>query len=119
MRNELMALLKTEFNVPVKLQGSLAPTEAYPARFFTIWNDETTDGHHYDNAPIAIEWDFSVFFYSEDPQDVIDTTEEAIQLLRTNGWIIDGRGYDVASDEPTHTGRGFDAIYSKREILGA
>lgn len=119
MRNTLMNLLKDEFNVPVRLQGSLAPSEAYPERFFTIWNAETEDGHHYDNGPIAIEWDFSVFFYSRDPKDVIDTTTAAIMLLKANDWIIDGRGYDVASDEPTHTGRGFDAIYSRREALGA
>ena len=31
--------------------------------------------------------------------------------LKAAGWIVSGRGYDVASDEPTHTGRGFDALY--------
>lgn len=114
MRAEITELLKTICE-PVRLQGSFAPTEAYPDEFFTIWNNDSTDWNHYDNDPTGTEWSFTVFFYSNNPSAVITKTREAIRLLRSNGWIVDGQGYDVAADEPTFTGRAFEAIYPERE----
>ena len=29
----------------------------------------------------------------------------AAQKMKENGWTIEGKGEDVASDQPTHTGR--------------
>ena len=36
---------------------------------------------------------------------------KAIEALRAAGWVITGAGHAVASDEATHTGRGFTAVY--------
>ena len=36
---------------------------------------------------------------------------EAKALLKSAGWIVNGAGYDIASDEPTHTGRGLTILY--------
>ena len=110
MKETLIALLGT-LKYPVKLQGTITKDEAYPASFFTIWNTETIDGHHYDNGPISVVWEFSIFFFSTDPTLVNTVLDEAIALLKTNGWIITGRGYDAPSDEASHTGRAFDALY--------
>ena len=115
MRNEITALLETICQT-VRLQGSFSPTEAYPPEFFTIWNNDSTDWSHYDNAPTGTVWDFTVYFYSNDPSNVITKTGAAIALLRSNGWIVDGKGYDVAADDPTFTGRAFEAVFPNLEI---
>lgn len=116
MRDTLINLLETEFNhnYPVRLQGSLAPDEAYPDSFFTVWNPDTSDGNHYDNAAAWWSHTFTIYFYSTDPGLVLSVISAAIALLRGAGWLVDGKGYDVASDEETHTGRAFDAVYMER-----
>lgn len=110
MKNELINLLET-LNYPVMLQGSLAENAKYPDSFFTYWNNETSDGNHYDNEPITYTWDFTIYFYSVDPILVNAVLLQAKSRLKQNGWIVGGKGYDVPSDEPTHTGRAIDVLY--------
>jgi hypothetical protein len=113
MKDALISLLES-FGYPVRLQGSLAEDEAYPESFFTFWNNDTSDGSHYDNDAISYIWDFDVNFYSSNPALVNTVLLEVRTLLKNNGWIISGKGYDVASDEPTHTGRQINTIYIER-----
>lgn len=101
----------SHFNLPVIRQGSMAQDDKYPAEFFTFWNNSSDDESHYDNAPVSTVWDFDVNFYSSEPDNVSKTLTEAIGELRQAGFIISGKGYDVASDEPTHTGRGVNVLY--------
>lgn len=110
MKEALIALLET-FGYPVRLQGSLSPKEAYPNSFFTYWNNEVADGHHYDNDAIYFEWNFTVSFYSTDPSLVNTVLVQLRTLLKQNGWIVRGKGYDASSDEITHTGRAIDILY--------
>ena len=114
MKETLIELLET-FGYPVRLQGSLREDEPYPVSFFTFWNGETYDGAHYDNDAISYIWSFDVNFYSSDPSLVNTTLREARDLLKKNGFIISGIGYDVPSDEPTHTGRGMNALIIERK----
>lgn len=116
MTDELITLLAEEYGLPVKRQGSLSPREGYPAEFFTFWNNETESLAEYDNLPHATAWSYDVNFYGTDPARVMSVSLSAADLLRNNGWIIDGKGYDVPSDEITHTGRGFTAIFREREV---
>ena len=113
MKDNLITILET-FGYPVRLQGSFAEDEEYPESFFTFWNNDTSDGSHYDNNPINYVWDFDVNFYSIDPDLVNTILLEAKTKLRSSGWIVSGKGHDVASDEPTHTGRGIHAVYIER-----
>lgn len=106
MKNELITLLKT-FNYPVFLQGSMNTDDTYPPSFFTFWNYETPEDSHYDNEAVRAIWGFWVYFYSDDPLLVDTKLDEARKLLKRNGWIVDGKGKDVASDVETHTGRMF------------
>lgn len=110
MKQELINLLSI-YDYPVILQGTLTESEKYPNSFFTIWNNETSDGSHYDNDAIDYIWDFTIYFYSTNPSLVNTVLLQAKNLLKTNGWIISGKGYDVPSDEPSHTGRAIDALY--------
>lgn len=95
-------------------QGSLAPNERYPDRFFTFWNPDTYDHKHYDNTASGTVWELDVSFYSTDTMDVYNALDAAVQALKGAGWIISGRGHAVASDEATHTGRGFTAVYLEK-----
>ena len=114
MKQELIDLLES-FGYQVRLQGSLTEQEKYPDSFFTVWNNSADDGSHYDNEAINYVWDFTVYFYSIDPTLVNTKILEAKTLLKQNGWIVGGKGYDVPSDEITHTGRAIDVLFLEHE----
>lgn len=114
MEDRLITLLSGRFGYPVRRQGSLSSDEPYPSDFFTFWNDSSEDLSHYDNDAVSYTWRFSIYFYSTNPDHVYTVPLEAIEALKEEGWIINGRGYDVPSDEITHTGRAFDCIYIER-----
>lgn len=92
------------------LQGSLAEDAPYPNDFVTFWINSTADGSHFDNAVNSIEWNFSVIFYSSDPEKVEKKPREIIKALRAAGFIPQGLGQDIPSDEPSHTGWAMDFI---------
>ena len=113
MEDLLISTLEA-FGYPVMLQGSLLPNEPYPDNFFTFWNNGSRDGTHYDNAAASVIYRYEINFYSNNPANVYDVLRAAIAKLRAAGFIISGDGYSVASDEPTHDGRGVDASYLGR-----
>ena len=96
---------------PVFRQGSLTEEQPYPETFFTFWNNLSEDHAHYDNAEYGTRWEFDVNVYSVDPVQTYDLLDAARAALKSEGWIISGRGYDVPTDEPTHTGRGMSVLY--------
>ena len=110
MEDQLIQLLET-FKYPVIRQGSLSEEEAYLDSFFTFWNNDSPDHAHYDNTEYGTTWDFDVNFYSTDPAKTYSILSVARKSLKEKGWIIPGKGYDVASDEITHTGRGMRAYF--------
>ena len=113
MEDLLIDTLST-FGYSVMLQGSLLPNEPYPDDFFTFWNNSSRDGTHYDNAASSVLYRYEVNFYSNNPEHVYNVLRAAITKLRAAGFIISGDGYSVASDEPTHDGRGVDVMYLRR-----
>lgn len=100
---------------PVMLQGSLLPHEPYPDSFFTYWNDSADGTSYYSNNESAILWVYSLNFYSTDLMLVSTKLLEAKALLKKEGFIVSGAGYDVPSDEPTHTGRGISLLYRQEQ----
>lgn len=109
MKDEFIKILES-FGFPVFQQGSLNKDEAYPESFFTFWNNESEDNEFYDNKENSYIWNFDLNFYSSDPDLVNTKLLEAKKKLKENGFIVRGKGYDVASDEPTHTGRGINVL---------
>lgn len=114
MVDNLIGLLET-LKVPVIKQGSLAPNEPYPETFITFWGRNEDEHSAYDNETQLAEYDFDVNVYSTSPNTAYTMLESIRQLLKANGYIITTRGFDVQSDEPTHTGRGLDVAYLKTE----
>ncbi len=100
---------------PVFLQGSLGDDEQYPDNFFTFWNASSESSAFYDDVQHAIIYTYRVYFYSADSSNVYSAVRQAINNLRSVGFLIDGDGYSVPVDEPTHDGRGFTAVYKKYE----
>lgn len=110
MEDNLIEILST-FGYEVYRQGSMSDDEEYPETFFTFWNNDSPDHAHYDNSEYGIAWDFDVNVYSSDPTLTYSVLANARTALKAAGWIIPGKGYDVASDQATHTGRGMNALY--------
>ena len=108
----LINTLNTNFkDYPVYLQGSISRDEAYPESFFTFWNNSSNDSGFYDNSETECIWDFDLNFYSSDPTLVNTVLLSAKSALKGVGFIPDGNGYDVMSDEATHTGRGINLLF--------
>lgn len=97
-----------KFGFPVFLQGSLNEDDVYPDSFITFWTDDVTDEAHYDDETTARVWDFSVIFYSNDPALVNSKPEEIRKSLKSAGFIPQGKGRDIPSDENSHTGWAMD-----------
>ena len=102
------------FGYPIYLQGSMSKDDAYPPSFFTFWNNSTSDEAFFDNQETRTIWDFDLNFYSDDPSLVNGVLLQAKYLLKAEGFIPSGSGYDVLSDEPTHTGRGMNLLYIEK-----
>lgn len=111
MEDLLIRVLESAYSYPVFLQGSLPPEKSYPTHFFTYWNDAADGSSYFSNEEGAIIWQYSLNFYSTDPNLVNSRLLEAKALLKNAGFIVSGAGYSVMSDEPTHTGRGITVVY--------
>lgn len=109
----LIELLET-FGFPVYRQGSLAKNAPYPDTFFTFWENPENETD-YDNETKFVIYDFNVYVYSNDPEVLAARLSAARTLLKQNNFIIVQRGFDVASDEKSHTGKGFEVGYINRE----
>lgn len=97
----------------VFLQGTLAPDMAYPDSFITFWTNYTDDNSHFDDETFSIDWNFSVIYYSSDPALVNSVPATIITALKNAGFIPQGKGNDVQSDVPSHTGWAMDFIYTE------
>lgn len=104
MKQLLIQTLETICPDKVFLQGTLNPNEAYPDEFITFWTDYTDDNAHYDNSVKSVDWNFSVIFYSNNPDRVASVPALIRSALKNAGFIPQGKGNDVLSDVQTHTG---------------
>lgn len=110
MEDNLIAILES-FKYPVYRQGSMSNDAEYPETFFTFWNNNSPDHSHYDNSEYGTAWDFNIYVYSSNPVMTYSLLLDARNALKKAGWIVGSKGFDVSSDEPTHTGRGLQIYY--------
>lgn len=113
MKQALIDVLETFCPNDVYLQGT-APSN-YPDTFITFWTNYTDDNKHFDDDVFSVDWNFSVMFYSTDPSLVNSKPDEIRSALKQAGFIPQGKGNDIPSDEQSHTGWAMDFIYT--EIL--
>lgn len=112
MKQKLIDALAA-FDYPVFLQGTLNPADAYPKTFITFFTDSTNDNGHFENETNAVNWYFSVILYSDDPKTVNTKPKEIIAALKQEGFMPQGIGNDILSDEPTHTGWAMDFVITE------
>lgn len=110
MEDSLIEILQS-FGYPVYRQGSMSNDAVYPETFFTFWNNSSPNHAHYDNDEYGTAWDFNIFVYSSDSELVYSLLMQARKALKEAGWVTPSKGFDVASDEATHTGRGLEIFY--------
>lgn len=103
MKALLIDTLET-LGYPVYLLGTIGEDEPFPPSFITFFTLDSPDNAHFDNAPASWAWRYQVTFYSSDPALVASVPDEIRKALRAVGFIPNGRGRDIPSDEPTHTG---------------
>ena len=111
MKDLLISVLERFCPDNVYLQGTLNPDDAYPQKFITFFTSSTDDNAFYDNAVAAVDWDFSVMFYSTDPVEVNTIPAQIRSALKAAGFIPQGVGNDLMANRPTHTGWAMDFIY--------
>ena len=99
---ELLYNTLSALGYPVYLQGT-AP-QNYPDSFVTYWTIDTPAAAEFDNSLLLSEWQFYVYFYSTDPELVRSVPEEIRKALKAAGFTPQGKGRDLLSDDPAHTG---------------
>lgn len=88
----------------VKIQGTYQEGEEYPDTFITFFTIDVPELKHHDDEVSSWEWNFQVMNYSTNP-DTVQTQADSIRsALKAAGFIPQGKGQDLLSDEPTHTG---------------
>lgn len=109
MKTKLIEILET-ICPNVYLQGTLNEKEAFPDSFITFWTDATEDDTFYDDGAKSEIWHFSVIFYSNDPKLVETKPAEIYAALKAAGFIPQGKGNDIPSGQPSHTGWAMDFV---------
>ena len=100
-----------EMGYPHWLMHTMPAHQRYPESFFTFLSIDAPFEAHYNNAPHAVVWAFWIGFYSSKPALMETVRLALVKRLRAAGWVVDGLGEDVQSDEPTHTGWRITAYY--------
>ena len=95
---------------PVYLQGTFSGDQ-YPPVFFTYIVNASDDRAHYNDNTTSWTWQFTVIFYTNDPT-LLDTVPEAARAaLKAAGFIPQGKGLNVYSDDPNFTGWSLDYLF--------
>ncbi len=103
MKELLIATLQA-FGLPIFLQGTLGENEPFPAAFFTFTTLASDDAFPFDDIITHTAWEYQVVLYSNDPRQLEEVAAESRKALKAAGFIPQGKGVDIPSDEPTHTG---------------
>ena len=81
----------SELNIPVYVEGD-AP-EILPEEYFTISEDSTSDNVCADNEPKSILYEFTIKWYTTNPNNLYNGLIQAMTLLRKKRYITTGVGY--------------------------
>lgn len=110
MVNELLFNTLSALGYPVYLQGTYTG-ETNPDSFITITTNASDDREHYDDDTTSWTWEFTVIFYSKNPE-LLDTVPDDIRsALKRAGFIPQGKGFNIFSDDPNYTGWTTDYLF--------
>ena len=94
-----------EMGLPYSRQGSYGREDDIPESLFTFWNIKSPEKKFYDNKSNVIEWEWIVYFYTQDNSLLYTKMKEFIKMAKSKGFLIDGEGQDLPSDNPNYIGR--------------
>lgn len=80
-----------ELNVPIYEEGN-AP-EVLPDEYFTFREDYSSDHLSADNTTKEILYEFTLKYYTTNAETIYSRMNEALQLLKSKGYITTGNGY--------------------------
>ena len=86
-----LIILVSAKKIPVYAEGD-AP-ESLPDEYFTINEDYSSDHVSADNQPKEYLYEFTLKYYTKDPTTLYSRLIEAMQLLKSKGYITSGVGY--------------------------
>lgn len=112
---ELLLNALLPLGYPVRLQGTMSENEPYPPGFITVLTLGSPEAASYDNDTAATEWQYQVTFYSDDPALVATEAARIRATLKAAGFIPQGKGRDIPSDDPAYTGWTCDYYYLEME----
>ena len=110
LQNTLAAL-----GYPVILQGSLAENATYPKAFITFLTLGSPAAAEFDNETALTAWEYQVTFYADNPDTVKAEAVRIRNALKAAGFVPQGKGRDIPSDEPSYTGWTCDYYYLQLE----
>lgn len=119
MKTKLFNALNTICENRVFLQGTFDAEQSYPDEFITFWTDSSTNRSFYSDTAVSYDWTFTVIYYSNNPQNVLDKPQMIIEALEQEGFQSQGKGFDIYSDDPAFTGWVMEFIiteYQTKEI---
>lgn len=95
-----------ELNIPVYFEGD-APQDL-PNEFFTINEDYTSDNLNADNETLEHLYEFTLKWYTKDATRLYNGLNDAITLLKSKGYLIEGVGYSNSTYQHTWFSRQVD-----------
>ena len=116
MKSILLSALQP-LGVKVILQGTLLNDEPYPDNFITIWTADSSSAADFDNKSALTAWEYQVICYSNNPLMTEEMARDIRKALIAAGFIPQGKGRDLPSDQPTHTGWACNYIYLENEVV--
>ena len=97
-----------------RLQGSFGENETYPDSFITFFIVDSPELAFYNNKSNCTAYYFDVNFYSSDPELVNTVPGTIAEKLEAVGFKKQGKGTDLVSDYPTHTGWNIPFVYQEK-----
>ena len=110
IKEDLIGILET-FCDDVYLQGTYDEKADYPSRLITFFITDAPFSAFYDDDPNYVNWYINVMFYSKDPQEVMDIPPQIIRTLKSEGYIPQGAGNDIISDDKDLTGWAMEFVF--------
>lgn len=93
-------------NIPIFEQGN-AP-ETLPDEYFTFSEDYSSDHLSADNNTKEILYEFTLKYYTKNAETLYSRLIEALQLLKSKGYITSGVGYRAETYHETWFARQAD-----------
>ena len=101
IRNDLL-----ELNKPIYYEGD-AP-EKLPNEYYIVSEDYTSDNLNADNKALEHLYEFTLKWYTNNVETLYTGLQEAINLLKSKGYLIEGVGYQNATYKNTWFSRVVD-----------